>query len=74
MDIKLRKLRSGENVDAIFVDGKYLDETKEISLHPSDIKYHQCSIKICTNDEKNIKIDFHSFEELADFIKAYEIK
>lgn len=70
----LKDLVSSKNVDAIFIDGKYQDSTNSLSLNKNDIKYYQYSIKISTDDIKNIEIYFHSFDELCKFIKAYELE
>lgn len=70
----LKDLVSSENVDAIFIDGKYQDSTNSLSLNKNDIRYYQYSIKISTDDIKNIEIFFHSFDELREFIKVYELE
>ena len=47
-----KPLISSINVDAIFIDGKYQDETMPLNLDEEDIHHHQCMIKITTLDKK----------------------
>lgn len=70
----LKDLVGSVNVDAIFINGKYQDETNSLNLDKSNIKQYQYLIKISTNDSKNIEIFFHTFDELCEFIKAYELE
>ncbi|MEG9430209.1 MAG: hypothetical protein VZQ61_04720 [Christensenellaceae bacterium] len=71
---KLKPLISGDNLDAIFINGKYQDETKLLELNSTDIKYYQFKISIITNDNIHIELHFHNFKDLCDFVKAYELK
>ena len=70
---KLKKLISSENVDAVFINNKYQDESRPLNLEKSKIKCYQCSIKISSTDGENIEICFHSANDIVDFIKAYEL-
>ena len=67
-------LISGENVDAIYINGKYQDETQPLNLDPQDIQYHQFWVEVSTTDNQNIKLHFNSLRDLLDFSKAYELK
>ncbi len=67
-------LISGENIDAVYKNGKYQDETQSLNLDPKDIQYHQFSVEIATTDNQNIKLHFNSLQDLLDFSKAYELK
>ena len=72
--MKFKTLVTSNNVDAIFINEKYQDETKQLELSENDIKYYQCQIELTTKNNDRIKILFHSFEELSEFAKAYDIK
>lgn len=70
----LKPIISSQNVDAVFINGKYQDESKSLTLNKEDIKYYHCSVTIITSANENIEISFHSVEELIEFAKAYELK
>lgn len=69
-----KPLRTSENVDAIYVDGEYQDETKLLDLKPSDIQQHQFMVSLSTIENKRIEVFFNSFDQLAEFVKAYDIE
>lgn len=69
-----KPLKTGENVDAIYLNGEYQDETKSLVLNESDIEAHQYSIELHTGNNDKIIILFHSIEELEEFSKAYNLK
>ena len=72
--MKLKPLISSENVDSIFINNKYQDEAKPLTLNDTDIKFHQYNIEIVCYSNDKIKICFHSLDELIEFSKAYNIK
>ena len=69
-----KSLICNNNVDSISIDGKYQDETNPLNLTKESIKYHQCTIKLTTLDDKDIEICFYSVDDLCDFAKAYGLK
>ena len=60
--MKLKPLVTSNNVDAIFINEKYQDETKQLDLSENDIKYYRCQIELITKNNDRVKILFHSFE------------
>ncbi len=70
----LKPLVSSINVDAVYINGKYQDETKQLILNEDDISTYQCSIQLHTKDNREINVCFHSSKDLCDFIKAYELE
>ena len=70
----LKPLISSQNVDAIFINNKYQDETKPLILSDKDTKVYQFSIEFYTNSGDRIKICFHNLDELIEFSKAYNVK
>lgn len=72
--MSLKPLISSENVDAIFINDKYQDETKPLILKETDIQYYQYSIEISTNSNEKIKICFHNLDELIQFSKTFNTK
>ena len=69
-----KPLISGENVDAVYVNSKYQGETQPLNLNPKDIQYHQFVVELNTKDNQDIKLCFHSLQDLFDFGKTYELK
>ena len=69
-----KPLISGVNVDAVYINDKYQDETQPLSLDPKDIQFHQFSAEIITTDNRKIKLHFNSLQDLLTFSKAYELK
>ena len=69
-----KALVSSKNVDAVYINGKYQDETMSLNLNEKDIRHHQCMIKITTPDNKTIELSFFSINDLCDFAKAYGLK
>lgn len=72
--MKLKPLVTSKNVEAIYINEKYQDETKPLTLMESDIEFFQYNIEITTNSNVHIKICFHSLEDLIEFSKAYNTK
>lgn len=72
--IKLKPLITSVNVDAIFINDKYQDESQPLSISENDIKSHQVMIEILTKDDKKIELYFQSLTDLNDFCKAYGIE
>ena len=69
-----KPLISGVNVDSIYVNDNYQDETQPLNLESKDIQYYQFAVDIVTTDGQNIKISFNSLQDLLNFSKAYELK
>ena len=67
-------LISGINVDAVYINDKYQDETQPLSLDTKDIQFHQFSAEVITTDNRKIKLHFNSLQDLLNFSKAYELK
>ena len=65
---------SGESVDAVWINGKYQNETQPLNLNPTDIQNHQFVVEITTTDNKNVKLCFYSLGDLLDFSQAYKLK
>lgn len=72
--MKLKPLTTSKNVDAIFVNGKYQDETEPYELDRDGIECYQCQIELVTQEGDKVRILFHSFEELSEFANAYGLK
>ena len=70
----LEPLISSENVDAVFINDKYQDETKPLRLDKNEIDSFQSIIFLHTSNNVKIEIRFHSVKDLMDFVKAYELK
>ena len=64
---------SGINVDAVYINNKYQDETKQLNLKCEDIQYHQFMVDISTIDGVEIQIGFHSLQDLLKFSEAYKL-
>ena len=69
-----KPLISGVNVDSVYVNNNYQDETQPLNLEAKDIQYYKVAVDIVTTDRQNIKISFNSLQDLLSFTKAYELK
>ena len=69
-----KPLISGVNVDSIYVNDNYQDETQPLNLESKDIQFHQFSAEVITTDNQKIKLHFNSLQDLLTFSKAYELK
>ena len=69
-----RPFISSTNVDAVYINGKYQDETQRLNLKLEDIQDHQFAVDIATVDGTNIRIEFHNRQELLDFSNAYNLE
>lgn len=73
MEKMFKPLISSKNVDAIYINDEYQDESKQLDLSENGIIDYRCSIRI-KYDNRVIKIIFHSAEDLQNFVKAYHLE
>lgn len=71
--MRLKSLITSANVDAIYINGVYQDETKQLELGEGDINYFQFQVELVTKSGDKINISFHSFDELSQFAKAHNL-